>query len=119
MTTRSEPLAVMASLSSPERERLRDNSKRLFGNRDRLEVAAAIAGSVDPAVNATDLSADLGMVNSRVRAQLIVLSQVRLLDEVPYTTDLSKRWYLRRDSPFWDACVDLLNHWVDYIRSES
>jgi hypothetical protein len=106
----------MASLSSPERERLRYNSKRLFGNRDRLEVAAAIGGSADPVVNATDLSADLGMVNSRVRAQLIVLSRAGLLDEFPNIPDQSKRWYLRRDSPFWDACIDLLNHWVDDIR---
>lgn len=81
-------------------------SKALFGNRDRLDVAVAIARSKDNAVNATDLSIDLGVFNNRVRNQLVALADAGLLQAMPTGGD-RKRWYLRRQVPFWDACVHL------------
>jgi predicted ArsR family transcriptional regulator len=89
-------------------EHRRQMSKTLFGNMDRLLVAVAIARS-DGAVNATDLSIELGVFNNRVRNQLVVLAEAGLLQAMP-TAD-RKRWYLRRPSPFWDACLDLDADW--------
>jgi len=111
----SEPVGILSEAQTGlERERLREKSKCLLGNRDRLEVAVAIARSPDPAVNATDLSADLDMANTRVRAQLIVFLEAGLLIDAP-PQDL-KRWYLRRDSPFWEACLDLFDDWISQLR---
>jgi len=107
-------MAVPSRLNFPLhpeiRERLRRRSKVLFGNLDRLEVAVAIAASPDGAVNATDLSAETGLLNVRVRAQLIALEQVGLLVAMPRAGEL-KRWYLRLDSPFWQTCLDLTEEW--------
>jgi DNA-binding IclR family transcriptional regulator len=86
---------------------LREKSKALFGNRDRLEVLAAIARSQDAAVNATDLALELGILNPRVRTQLIALAEAGLLAPAP--TEDVKRWYVKRESPFWGGCLDLLD----------
>lgn len=91
--------------SSEPREALRLFSKIVFGNRDRLEVAAAIARSRDGFVNATDLQDELGIAQSRIRNQLVAFSEAGLLSAFP-SSDL-KRWYQRLDSSFWQACLDL------------
>ncbi len=88
-----------------------ENSKALFGNRDRIVVIEAIARRADDAVNATDLSLELGMLNSRVRAQLLALSEVGLLGHTP--PGPGKRWYVRRKSSFWKACLDLIDSWEE------
>jgi hypothetical protein len=99
------------SLSKKAREHIRANSKTLLGNRDRIDVAVAIALSEHGAVNATDLADELGLVNSRVRTQLLAFAEVELLSEIPPAGEL-KRWYLRQDSPFWQACLDLYLEWI-------
>jgi hypothetical protein len=100
------------TLDRKARERIRERSKDVFGNKDRLDVAVAIARSADDAVNATDLAAETGLVNSRVRAQLLALTRADLLSEVPQTGEDLKRWYLRQESPFWQTCLDLYAKWT-------
>jgi hypothetical protein len=91
----------------------RSGSKALFGNQDRIDVVMAIGSSGDGVVNATDLAAETGLINSRVRAQLLALVEAKLLHEVPPTGGDRKRWYVRRDSPFWQACLDLYDKWTE------
>jgi hypothetical protein len=78
----------------------------VLGNRDRAEVGAAIGLSEDGAVNATDLSVELNLPNSRVRAQLLAFHAGGLLEPQPSIT--GKHIYARVESPFWAACIDLL-----------
>jgi hypothetical protein len=100
------------SLPKKVRDRIRTYSKVLLGNKDRIDVAVAIALSQDKAVNATDLANELGLVNSRVRTQLLAFAEVGLLSETPASGEL-KRWYLRQNSPFWQACLDLYLEWIE------
>jgi hypothetical protein len=94
-----------------EREILREHSKQLFGNLDRLEVAVAVATSGLEAVNATDLTAALpGWPNNRIRAQLVALAKADLLKILP--RDGSGRvWYVRQPALLWDACLELYERW--------
>lgn len=85
-------------------------SKLLFGNQDRLEVGVAVARSEDGLVNATDLGLELGIAQPRVRNQLVALEKAGLLDRMPRSGDV-KQWFLRRESPFWDACLVLYKDW--------
>ena len=89
----------------------RVRSKSLFGNLDRLEVAVAVASSALDAVNATDLTEALpGLPNNRIRAQLVALANVGLLQAMP--RDGSGRiWYIRKPALFWAACVELHKQW--------
>jgi hypothetical protein len=90
-------------------ERLRERSKVLMGNRDRLEIAVAIAVSEDRAVNATDISRQLGIAPNRVRANLLAFAHVGLLDQLPPQS--GRRWFIRRSNTFWSLCLDLYQAW--------
>jgi hypothetical protein len=103
------PFTPPPQLVPEVRERLRARSKLLFGNRDRLEVAAAIAANDDALVNATEFQWKLGIANNRIRAQLIALAELDLLTDG--TTDGGKRWYLRLDSPMWECFAWLYEQW--------
>ncbi|HEY1690339.1 MAG TPA: hypothetical protein VGF95_15905 [Solirubrobacteraceae bacterium] len=97
------------SLVEPDaqRELVRERSKHVFGNRDRLEVAVAIACSADGLVNATDLGAVLvGWPNNRIRAQLVALAKAGLLQAAPRNGP-GRVWYSREPSLFWEACREL------------
>jgi hypothetical protein len=98
---------------SARHDQARALSKALFGNQDRIDVVMAITHSEDGVVNATDLAEKTGLINSRVRAQLLALVDAKLLDEVPPTGQDRKRWYVRRDSSFWQACLDLYDKWTE------
>jgi hypothetical protein len=106
---------VQAHIPSPspatkELNPVRERSKLLFGNSDRVEVVTAIATSKSDIVNATELCKRLpGWQNNRVRAQLIALSGAGLLEALP-RADRSI-WYERRQLKFWDACVELIELW--------
>jgi hypothetical protein len=91
------------------RERVREKSRLLFGNRDRLEVAAAVARSDDDAVNATDLSFELALANNRVRSQLLTLTELGFLVLGP--PGPGKRWYIRQPNDFWAFCALLYETW--------
>lgn len=96
-------------LSSRQREQLRQRSKFLFGNQDRLEVLVAIARSPDGLVNASDLQWEIGIVQSRIRNQLVSLSQAGLLSSSHVA---GKNWYQRLESPIWAACLALYADWI-------
>lgn len=92
-------------------QRLRSRSKAAFGNQDRLEVAAAVARASGGLVNATQLAAEIGMVNTRVRAQLMALVDAGLL-KGSLTSD-RVRWYERRESAFWALVAELHDEWLN------
>jgi hypothetical protein len=98
-------------LPTEAHERLRKKSKVLMGNRDRLEVAVAVAVSEDGVVNATDISQQLGMANNRVRANLLAFAEVELLDDAPLSQS-GRRWFIRRSNPFWSLCLELYAAWA-------
>jgi hypothetical protein len=100
-----------AILSDETRMRVRARSKILFGNRDRLEVIAAIAASPEGIVNATDLQGDLRIANNRIRAQLVVLADLGLLRPAPSGAG-GKRHYVRIESPLWTTCLSLYEWWI-------
>jgi hypothetical protein len=86
--------------------RLRDRSKAMFGNQDRIEVAVAITRVELGLVNATDLHRDVDVAVNRIRAQLLALTAMGHLAK---TGDQDgKRMYLRVDDgdPFWAFVVD-------------
>jgi hypothetical protein len=85
---------------------LRKRSKVVLGNKDRAEVGAAIGLSEDGVVNATDLALELGLPNSRVRAQLLALTEGEMLEPQPSIS--GKHLYARVESPLWEACIDLI-----------
>jgi hypothetical protein len=111
--------ADQTDLDAPERDFLRSRSKQLFGNRDRIEVGCAIARSDDAAVSAADLSNRLNLPNNRVRAQLMALASVGLLEAMPHDGS-GRAWYVRRESGFWGSCLELSSAWErQYIQSRS
>jgi hypothetical protein len=106
----SEMNEIPAAVDDSVREFLRTRSKALFGNRDRLEVAAAIASASSGAVNAAELAYALELPNNRIRAQLRGLAEAGLLDVMP--RDGSGRvWFIRVDHMFWSACIELRAQW--------
>lgn len=98
------------ALDAERRALLRARSKLVLGNKDRLEVCAAIAESEDGLVNATDLQAEIGIAQSRIRNQLVALAEGDLL--IAHPRDAGKQWYQRRDSAFWPACIALYEDWI-------
>jgi hypothetical protein len=104
-------IRLSRDLTTESHERLREKSKVLMGNRDRLEVAVAVAVSEDGVVNATDISQQLGMANNRVRANLLAFAEVELLDQAPLPQS-GRRWFVRRSDPFWSLCVELYEAWT-------
>jgi hypothetical protein len=106
-----EQAVITEDKAGHKREFLREQSKLLFGNRDRLEVAVAVARSEQNSVNATDLMQALsGWPNNRIRTQLVALAGVNLLKAMP--RDGSGRiWYVRKDALFWAACIELAERW--------
>lgn len=100
----------VGQLPDEARERIRKQSKTLFGNRNTLEVAVAVAQNPDAAVNATDLGFDLRLAANRVRAQLLAFVDLGYMAESG-TAEL-KRWFIRKDVRFWSMCMDLYEDWT-------
>lgn len=99
------------------RDFVRSRSKALLGNKDRVEVGAAVGLSPDGLVNATDLARELDLENPRVRAQLLALVDQGLLQQGP--VEAGKRWYLRQESFFWEACIRFIEQWSEEGRKFS
>jgi hypothetical protein len=88
---------------------VRTRSKLVFGNADRLQVAAAVARAASGVVHAQEISNLVGISPPRVRSQLLALSASGLLRQLPrhgMTVD-----YERVDDPFWDAVSSLEEAW--------
>jgi DNA-binding transcriptional ArsR family regulator len=90
------------------RGRLRERSKRVLGNADRLEVAAAVARA-SGLVHAQGLANEVGITPPRVRAQLVAFTEAGLMELVPRTGQIV--YYNRLDDPFWDAARALHAAW--------
>jgi hypothetical protein len=84
---------------------LREHSKRMFGNQDRLEVAVATTRVALGKVNATDLHSDIDVAVNRIRAQLLVLESLGLLRRT--ANEDGKRMFERVDDNdrFWGFVV--------------
>jgi hypothetical protein len=94
-------------LRNPEfRESVRARSKAVLGNKDRAEVGAAIGLDSHGLVNATDLSLELNLPNSRVRAQLLALAEGGYLEPAPSLS--GRKAFERRPSTFWETCIELI-----------
>jgi len=91
------------------RGRLRDRSKRVLGNADRLEVAAAVARASGRLVHAQGLANELGITAPRVRAQLLAFTEAGLMELLPRDDRIV--YYQRLDDPFWDAARTLHDAW--------
>lgn len=91
---------------APEHLRaLREHSKRMFGNRDRLEVAVAITRVERGRVNATDLHRELDVAVNRIRSQLLVMVDMRLLQQVGVEHGKHMFEVCDRNDPFWNFAV--------------
>lgn len=89
-----------------DRTRVRALSKLIFGNADRLEVAAAIAREPEAIVNGDELANQLTIAPNRVRAQLLAFTEAGFLSPVPRVD--RRVYYERRASPFWDLVLAVL-----------
>jgi hypothetical protein len=108
------PIAVESTADpavSPTGARAR--SKALFGNSDRIAIAAAVARSPDGWVNATDLHLSMPSIAvNRIRAQLVAFVDAGLVDNAPRTQGDRRVWYVRRAHEFWVVCQDLEAAWT-------
>jgi hypothetical protein len=94
---------------SQTRAPLRERSRVLFGNADRLEVAIAVARSPSGVVHAQGLGNEVKITPPRVRAQLLAFVEagvMRQLGRIGQTVD-----YERIDGPFWRAVELLGEEW--------
>jgi hypothetical protein len=84
---------------------VREHSKRMFGNQDRLEVAVAITRVGLGKVNATDLHKDTDIAVNRIRAQLLALEALGLLAKTG--DENGKRMFERLDDHdrFWSFAI--------------
>ena len=88
---------------------MRDQSKRLFGNADRLEVAYAVARSTG-LVHAQELADELRISPPRVRAQLLAFADAELLQILPRSGSVQN--YERLEDPFWTMIDALVEAWL-------
>jgi DNA-binding transcriptional ArsR family regulator len=93
---------------SDVRMRIRQRSKRLFGNADRLEVALAVAES-SGLVHAQELADRLSISPPRVRAQLLAFVEAGIMRALPRTSLIQN--YERIDDPFWSLVSELVLSW--------
>jgi hypothetical protein len=102
------PLSFSAADSS-YRKRLRKRSKQLFGNADRLEVAAAVASSSSGVVHAQELADQLGISPPRVRAQLLAFVDAGVMEVLPRHSNVVN--YERLPDPFWTMVLEIVDGW--------
>ncbi len=87
---------------------IRGRSKLLFGNADRLQVAAAVANSPG-VVHAQELSDALGISPPRVRTQLMAFTSAGLMTRLPRNQNIQS--YERNEDPFWSLALRLVESW--------
>jgi DNA-binding transcriptional ArsR family regulator len=100
---------AMAEMSAARVSRLRERSKLLFGNADRLEVAHAVAQDPTGVVYAQALSHRTGLTPPRVRAQLLAFEAGGLMIQLPRQGQAV--YYERTSDPFWKMIVALVEAW--------
>lgn len=87
--------------------RIRMMSKQLFGNADRIEVAAAVAAANSEPLYSRALATDLNWPDNRVQKQLKQFQQAGLLSAVPQLGGERRVYYVRKESHFWEAAARL------------
>jgi DNA-binding MarR family transcriptional regulator len=88
-------------------------SKLLFGNQDRLVVAAAVADAETRSVYARQLAESIGIADARVGPQLAVFEEAGLLVRLPKAGGERRVYFERRESSFWTLCLDLCQEIID------
>jgi DNA-binding transcriptional ArsR family regulator len=76
-------------------------SRLLFGNQDRLVVAAAIAGAEHGTIYGRNLAEQIGITDNRVGLQLKALAEAGLLTRLPQIGGDRIVYYERVESVFW------------------
>jgi hypothetical protein len=76
-------------------------SRLLFGNQDRLVVAAAIADAEQGTIYGRNLAEQIGITDNRVGLQLKALAEAGLLARLPQIGGDRIVYYERVESVFW------------------
>jgi len=95
---------------------LRERSKRLFGNADRLEVALAVAESPSGVVHAQELADRLRISPPRVRTQLLAFVEAGILEILPRSGQVQN--YERIPDPFWASTEALMRGWLARVEGQ-
>jgi len=82
-------------------------SRLLFGNQDRLLVAAAVAEAEAGSIYARNIAEQLGITDNRVAPQLASLERAGLLVRLPRVGGERRVYYERVASSFWELCASL------------
>src|SRR5688572_11431918 len=82
-------------------------SKLVFGNQDRLIVAAAVADAEPGSIFARSLAQSIGIPDNRISLQLRQLADADLLVALPKVGGGNRIYFERRNSAFWELCVQL------------
>jgi DNA-binding MarR family transcriptional regulator len=80
-------------------------SKLVFGNQDRLVVAAAVAEAEPGALFGRDLAEQIGITDNRVGPHLRALEEAALLVRLPKVGSERRVYFERCDSAFWTLCT--------------
>lgn len=97
-----------SSSATQRKQEVRHRSKRLLGNSDRLEVAAAVARSCG-LVHAQELADQLRISPPRVRTQLLAFVDAGIMVALP-RHGLTQN-YERLDDAYWGMLSALLDAW--------
>ena len=89
-----------------EIEAIREVSKRVLGNRYRLEVADAIAGQEPGIFHARLLADRLRLPDTKVRDELVKFAEAGLIQQLPKIR--GQQDYRREDSVYWTFARELL-----------
>lgn len=95
------------TIGAVNREGIRSRSKAMFGNKYRLEVAAAV-GDSGGVLYARDIARILGVSDNLVFAVLKQFEEAGMLQDLGRVEGQQQHYYARADSFFWDACSRLL-----------
>jgi hypothetical protein len=85
---------------------VREYSKQMFGNQDRLEVAVAITRVELGKVNATDLNRQIDVAVNRIRTQLLLFEALELLKRTDKEHGKSMFEVADPEDHFWKFVVD-------------
>lgn len=83
-------------------------SRELFGNQDRLLVAAAVAAADPSDLYGQALARTTGLIQQRIGPQLVALVEAGLLVKLPQLGGERRVFYERRRSVFWGLAQELL-----------
>jgi hypothetical protein len=83
-------------------------SVRVFGNRHKLELLVALAGTEDDGVNLSELGIERDVPPSVYYAPMRDFIEAGLVEKVPRVSGERRRWYRRSRHRFWEHAPELL-----------